>query len=62
MPGDSFEHCSSSAGSIQAPCPQMGCTPLHCAAALGEDEVVAELLSRGAFMDIQVRLHVHCLI
>ncbi len=32
---------------------QYGFTALHCAAALGLDEVVAELLSAGAFMDVQ---------
>lgn len=32
---------------------QMGCTPLHCAAALPDDEIVAELLSHGASMDVQ---------
>jgi ankyrin repeat protein len=31
----------------------MGFTALHLASAHGEDECVAELLNRGAFMDVQ---------
>lgn len=31
----------------------MGFTALHLAAFMGEDDVVAELLNRGAFMDVQ---------
>jgi len=31
----------------------LGFTALHLAAAVGEDEVVTELLNRGAFLDIQ---------
>jgi len=34
-------------------CDSLGFTALHLAAAVGDDDVVAELLNRGAFMDIQ---------
>jgi hypothetical protein len=34
-------------------CDGMGFTALHLASWMGEDEMVAELLNRGAFMDVQ---------